>query len=60
LRDLGGDSLDTVELVMELEEEFDINIPEEDADRIKTVGDALRYLDALERTKQEDRDEEEE
>ena len=42
--DLGADSLDTVELVMALEEEFEIEIPDEDADKLKTVGDALEYL----------------
>jgi acyl carrier protein len=43
---LGGDSLDTVELVMELEEEFDITIPDEDAQKIVTVGDAIRYIES--------------
>ncbi len=42
--DLGADSLDTVELVMALEEEFGIDIPDEDADKIKTVGDVMEYL----------------
>jgi len=42
--DLGADSLDTVELVMAFEEEFGIDIPDEDADKMKTVGDALNYL----------------
>jgi len=42
--DLGADSLDTVELVMALEEEFDIEIPDEDAEKMKTVQDALDYL----------------
>ncbi|HVP38353.1 MAG TPA: acyl carrier protein [Candidatus Saccharimonadales bacterium] len=42
--DLGADSLDTVELVMALEEEFGIDIPDEDADKIKTVGDVMSYL----------------
>ena len=42
--DLGADSLDTVELVMALEEEFGIDIPDEDADKLKTVGDAMEYL----------------
>jgi len=44
IEDLGADSLDIVELVMALEEEFGIDIPDEDADKIKTVGDALEYL----------------
>ena len=44
IEDLGADSLDTVELVMELEEEFGLDIHDEDADKFKTVGDALSYL----------------
>ena len=43
--DLGADSLDTVELVMALEEEFGIEIPDEDAEKLASVGDALRYID---------------
>ena len=43
--DLGADSLDTVELVMALEEEFGVEIPDEDAEKIQTVGDAIRYID---------------
>ena len=42
--DLGADSLDTVELVMALEEEFDIEIPDEDAEKITTVGEAVKYV----------------
>lgn len=42
--DLGADSLDTVELIMEFEKEFDLTIPDEDAEQIGTVGDAVRYL----------------
>ena len=42
--DLGADSLDTVELVMALEEEFGIEIPDEEAEKLITVGDALRYI----------------
>lgn len=42
--DLGADSLDTVELVMKFEEEFDLEIPDEDAEKIKTVGDAVKYI----------------
>ncbi len=42
--DLGADSLDIVELIMAFEEEFDIEIPDEDAEKIKTVGDAVNYL----------------
>jgi len=44
IEDLGADSLDIVELVMALEEDFGIDIPDEDADKLKTVGDALNYL----------------
>jgi len=44
VNDLGADSLDTVELVMEFEDEFDINIPDEDAEKIQTVGDAVKYI----------------
>jgi acyl carrier protein len=44
IEDLGADSLDIVELVMALEEEFSIEIPDEDADKLKTVGDAMNYL----------------
>ena len=42
--DLGADSLDIVELIMAFEEEFDIEIPDEDAEKMKTVGDAIKYL----------------
>lgn len=45
VEDLGADSLDTVELVMALEEEFDVEIPDEDAEKIKTVKDAMDYLE---------------
>lgn len=44
IEDLGADSLDIVELVMALEEEFGLDIPDEDADKLKTVGDAMKYL----------------
>jgi acyl carrier protein len=44
VEDLGADSLDTVELVMAFEEAFDIEIPDEDAEKLQTVGDAMRYL----------------
>ena len=44
IQDLGADSLDTVELVMEFEDEFDLNIPDEDAEKIQTVGDAVKYI----------------
>jgi len=42
--DLGADSLDTVELIMALEEEFNVEIPDEDAEKMVTVGDSLKYL----------------
>ncbi|WP_277443388.1 acyl carrier protein [Pelotomaculum isophthalicicum] len=41
---LGADSLDIVELVMALEEEFDLEIPDEDAEKIRTVGEAIKYI----------------
>ncbi|MHB8917902.1 MAG: acyl carrier protein [Desulfocucumaceae bacterium] len=44
IEDLGADSLDIVELVMALEEEFDIVIPDEDAEKIRTVGEAVNYI----------------
>ena len=46
MEDLGADSLDTVELVMAFEKEFDIDIPDEDAEKMRTVGDAMNYLHA--------------
>lgn len=45
-KDLGADSLDTVELIMEFEKEFGISIPDEDAEKITTVGDAITYIEA--------------
>ena len=45
IEDLGADSLDTVELVMALEEEFGIEIPDEDAEKMTTVGDAIKYIE---------------
>ncbi|MGQ9532635.1 MAG: acyl carrier protein [Desulfotomaculales bacterium] len=44
VEDLGADSLDIVELVMAFEEEFDMEIPDEDAEKIRTVGDAVKYI----------------
>ena len=44
VNDLGTDSLDIVELVMELEDEFNVNIPDEDAQKMQTVGDAVKYI----------------
>lgn len=45
VNDLGADSLDTVELVMEFEDEFDLTIPDERAEKIQTVGDAIKYVE---------------
>ena len=45
LEDLGADSLDTVELVMSFEEEFGAEIPDEDAEKLQTVGDVIRYIE---------------
>ncbi|MFA7056154.1 MAG: acyl carrier protein [Candidatus Cloacimonadales bacterium] len=44
IEDLGADSLDTVELVMKFEEEFDIEIPDEDQEKLRSVGEAVNYL----------------
>jgi len=46
IEDLGADSLDTVELVMALEEEFGIEIPDEDAEKMSSVGDAIKYIES--------------
>ncbi|PZN05303.1 MULTISPECIES: acyl carrier protein [Thermaerobacter] len=46
IEDLGADSLDIVELIMALEEEFDLEIPDEDAEKIATVGDAVQYIES--------------
>lgn len=46
ITDLGADSLDTVELIMDFEKEFGIEIPDEEAEKIKTVGDAVAYVEA--------------
>ncbi len=43
--DLGADSLDTVELMMDIEDEFDLSIPEEEAQKIITIGDAIKYVE---------------
>ena len=43
--DLGADSLDTVELIMEFEKEFDLSIPDDEAEKITTVGDAVKYIE---------------
>jgi len=44
IEDLGADSLDTVELIMEFEDEFELSIPDEEAEKIQSVGDALKYI----------------
>ncbi|MCO5234169.1 MAG: acyl carrier protein [Chitinophagales bacterium] len=46
IRDLGADSLDTVELIMEFENEFKVSIPDEEAENINTVGDVISYLES--------------
>jgi len=51
--DLGADSLDTVEIVMALEEEFGIEIPDEDAEKISTVGEAIQYIENKVKEKEE-------
>jgi len=45
INDLGADSLDTVELVMQFEDEFNLSIPDEDAEKIQAVGDAIKYIE---------------
>jgi acyl carrier protein len=50
VNDLGADSLDTVELVMELEEEFDINIPDDAAEKIQTVGQAIKFIEEAQKS----------
>ena len=45
INDLGADSLDTVELVMQFEDEFNLSIPDEDAEKIQAVGDAVKYIE---------------
>ncbi|MEZ6230870.1 MAG: acyl carrier protein [Candidatus Brocadiaceae bacterium] len=45
INDMGADSLDTVELIMEFEDAFDMNIPDEEAEKIRTVGDAIKYIE---------------
>ena len=51
IEDIGADSLDIVELVMELEEEFDIQIPDDQAEKIKTVGEAIDFIEARQKEK---------
>ncbi len=47
VEDLGADSLDTVELIMEFEDEFGVEIPDEDAEKVQTVGEAVSYIERL-------------
>jgi acyl carrier protein len=51
INDLNADSLDTVELVMEFEDEFDMSIPDEEAEKIQTVGAAIDYIDQIMKSK---------
>ncbi len=54
INDLNADSLDTVELVMEFEDEFDMSIPDEEAEKIQTVGAAIDYISNVAKTKDQD------
>ncbi|MBW7990197.1 MAG: acyl carrier protein [Planctomycetes bacterium] len=54
INDLNADSLDTVELVMEFEDEFDMSIPDEEAEKIQTVGAAIDYIVNVEQTKSQE------
>lgn len=54
INDLGADSLDTVELVMEFEDEFDMSIPDEEAEKIQTVGAAIDYIVSIAQTKKKE------
>ena len=54
INDLNADSLDTVELVMEFEDEFDMSIPDEEAEKIQTVGAAIDYIANIAKTKDQD------
>jgi acyl carrier protein len=51
VEDLGADSLDTVELVMAFEEEFDAEIPDDEAEKLKTVGDTIKYIEEKQKSK---------
>ena len=53
IEDIGADSLDIVELIMELEEEFDIQIPDDQAEKIKTVGEAIDFIEVAIKNKQQ-------
>ena len=54
IKDLSADSLDTVELVMEFEDEFDMNIPDEEAEKIQTVGAAIKYIASVAQSKSQE------
>ena len=54
INDLNADSLDTVELVMEFEDEFDLSIPDEEAEKIQTVGAAIDYIDTVAQSKSQE------
>jgi len=54
IEDLGADSLDTVELVMAFEEEFSVDVPDEDAEKLQTVGDVVRYIEEKKAASSED------
>ena len=56
IEDIGADSLDIVELVMELEEEFDIQIPGDQAEKIKTVGEAIDYIERETASKEKEKE----
>ncbi len=55
INDLNADSLDTVELVMEFEDEFDMSIPDEDAEKIQTVGAAIDYISNIVKSRSQDK-----
>ncbi len=56
VNDLGADSLDVVELVMDIEDEFDLSVPEEEAQKLQTVGDAIKYVQEHAGQKKEGKD----
>ncbi len=56
VEDLGADSLDTVELIMEFEDEFGVEIPDEDAEKVQTVGEAINYIEKLVQEKEAEGD----
>ncbi len=56
VEDLGADSLDTVELIMEFEDEFGVEIPDEDAEKVQTVGESINYIEKLVQEKEAEGD----